>query len=288
MTLTPVTQVGEQGQIGAAATLLVTLDATGRISQPVVSVNQLPQLRVSEQVLGTPTYTYTISPPVARTDTVTNASGSATVTDAAILSGDAGKAVAGAGVPIVSYVGTVTPGVSFTLVDALGSPSLTTANVTSVVVGAVDLSTVPRNTGTAVQTYVLGSAVGQVGGPAGPLTGLRQLPASQVPAAPAVTLTFNTTLVTDVSLGTYFRCLLTGSFTLATPLNPVDDLRVIWELTQDGTGSHVLTLGAGFELGTDLSSVTLSTASGAKDLLGAIYNAITAKWMIVAFLRGFA
>lgn len=189
MTITPVTQVGEQGLIVAAATVLVTLDVTGRISQPMVSVNQLPQLRVSEQVLGTPTYTYVVSPPVARTDAVTNTAGSALVTDTAVLTGDAGKAVAGTGVPIVSYVGAVTPGVSFTLVDALGHPALTTANVSSVVVGAVDLATIPRNTGTAVQTYVLGSAVGQVGGPAGPLGGTGLIPTAQLPPAGAGSVT---------------------------------------------------------------------------------------------------
>lgn len=154
----------------------------GAISQAVASLHGLPQLQISEQIVGAPTYAYIVTPPTARTDTVTNTSGSSTITDAAIASGDSGKAVAGVGVPIVSYVGTVTPGVSFVLVDALGNPVDTTAPVSSIVVGAVDLTTVPRGPGGTLPTYVLGSAVGQIGGPAGPLDGAGKLPAAQLPS----------------------------------------------------------------------------------------------------------
>lgn len=171
------------------------------ISQTVVSGNQLPQLKISEQLLGAPIDAYVISPPVARTDTVTNTSGSATITDAAIASTDSGKAVAGTGVPIVSYVGTVTAGVSFTLVNALGASVPTTANVTSIVVGAVDLTTIPRGPGATLPTYVLGSAVGAIGGPAGPLTGAGKLPVSQLPTqatgVQSVTATNGTIVVTN-------------------------------------------------------------------------------------------
>ncbi len=186
--ITPVTQTGVSGQIVIAEPINVPV-VNNVISQHVVSGNQLPQLRISEQIVGAPVDAYIISPPVARTDTVTNTSGSATITDAAILSADSGKAVAGAGVPIVSYVGAVTPGVSFTLVDAFGAPAPTTANVTSVVVGAVDLTTIARGPGATIPTYVLGTAVGAIGGPAGPLNGLGQVPAAQLPPAGAGSVT---------------------------------------------------------------------------------------------------
>lgn len=178
--LTPVTQSGVGGSIVVAETITATL-AGGAISQVVVSLNHLPQLQVSEQVIGSPALTYVVSPPVARTDAVTNTQGTSTITDAAIASGDAGKAVAGAGVPVVSYVGTVVAGVSFTLTDATGSPVNTTAPVTSIVVGAVDLTTVARGLGPVIPTYVLSSSVGAIGGPAGPLDGTGRVPAAQIP-----------------------------------------------------------------------------------------------------------
>ena len=50
-----------------------------------------------------------------RADTATVTSGSDSVTDSSITSGDAGKLVTGTGIPPLTYVGTVTPGASFLL-----------------------------------------------------------------------------------------------------------------------------------------------------------------------------
>jgi hypothetical protein len=185
--LTPAAQVGLHGQIVAAKKIVVPLSATGTVSQVVANLSQLPQLEVSEQILGAPTYAYTVTPPIARTDTVTNTQGTSLITDAAIASGDSGKAVAGTGVPIVSYVGTVTPGASFTLVDGNGNAVVTTAAVTSIVVGAVDLTTIARSPAPAGAgaTYVTAASVGAIGGPAGPLDGGGKVPAAQIPAVAA-------------------------------------------------------------------------------------------------------
>jgi hypothetical protein len=253
VTITPTAQMGEGGRIVVAEPIVATLDATGSVSQVVASANQLPQLRVSEQIVGAPAFTYVISPPVARTDAVTNVSGTATVTDAAVVTGDSGKAVAGVGVPIVSYVGTVTPGVSFTLVNAAGAPVNTTAAVTSVVVGAVDLSTIARNTGSTVQPYVPGSAVGQVGGPAGPLDGTGKLPAAQLPTqatgVQSVTATNGTIVVTNVD-----------------PVNPTVAIGV-------GIPEAAVT-----NLVTDLAGrVPLATVTAKGDLLVATGNATVAR-----------
>lgn len=57
---------------------------------------------------------------VPRTDTCGTTNGSATVTDTSCVAADAGNPVSGAGIPASTYIGTVTPGVSFTLVDASG------------------------------------------------------------------------------------------------------------------------------------------------------------------------
>lgn len=101
------------------------------------------------------------------------------------------------------------------------------------------------------------------------------------------TLTDATTIATNAALSNYFRVTLGGNRTLGNPTNPTDAQKVIWELTQDGTGSRTITLDTAFAFGTDLTSVTLSTTASKRDLLGAIYNAAMGKWLVTAFLKGF-
>lgn len=104
------------------------------------------------------------------------------------------------------------------------------------------------------------------------------------------TLTDAATITTDASTGTHFRVTLGGNRTLAAPTNPTDGQRVLWEFIQDATGSRTITLASstnGFALGTDLSSVILTTTAGKHDFMGAIYNASTARWYVIAFVRGY-
>jgi hypothetical protein len=61
----------------------------------------------------------------------------------------------------------------------------------------------------------------------------------------------------------------------------------MWELIQDGTGSRTITLDTAFALGTDVSSVALSTVASKRDFLGAFYTAATGKWYVTAFVRGY-
>lgn len=72
--------------------------------------------------------------PQTRTDAATVTSGSSTVTDASVLSTDKGSAVSGTGIPAGTFVGTVTAGASFTLVDANNRLVNATANGTSVTI----------------------------------------------------------------------------------------------------------------------------------------------------------
>lgn len=74
------------------------------------------------------------SDPTTRTDTVTVTSGSSTISDTSIVSGDKGAEVAGTGIPAGSYVGTVTAGTSFVLVDSAGTPVNATSAGTSVTI----------------------------------------------------------------------------------------------------------------------------------------------------------
>jgi hypothetical protein len=102
-----------------------------------------------------------------------------------------------------------------------------------------------------------------------------------------VDLTPGATVATDASLGTYFRLAAAQNFTLSNPTGMIDGQRCLWEIKQDATGSRVLTLGSDFIFGADLTSITLSTAANKRDLIGAIYNATLAKWLVTAFTKGF-
>jgi hypothetical protein len=109
-------------------------------------------------------------------------------------------------------------------------------------------------------------------------------------ARPApVTLADAATITTDTALGDHFRVTLGGNRTLGVPANPADGHRVLWELVQDVTGGRVLTLAngaGGFAVGAD-GAVTLSTAPGARDFLGAVYSAALTRWLVLAVAKGF-
>ena len=129
---------------------------------------------------------------------------------------------------------------------------------------------------------------------AGPSSGsaatpaFRALSSADIPKAPVVyALTDAATIATDASLGNHFRVTLGGNRTLGAPTNPTDGQRCVWELIQDATGSRTITLNAIFALGTDIATVTLSTAANKRDFLGAVYNSTAAKWYVIAFVRGY-
>lgn len=103
-------------------------------------------------------------------------------------------------------------------------------------------------------------------------------------------LTDAATIATNAALGNHFRVTLAGNRTLGAPTNPTDGQKVIWEITQDGTGSRTLALASGaggFAFGTDITSITLTTTASKKDFLGAIYNSTANRWYVVAFTKGF-
>ncbi len=105
-----------------------------------------------------------------------------------------------------------------------------------------------------------------------------------------VGLTDAATIATDASLGDAFRVTLGGNRTLGAPTNPVDGQMAIWEVSQDGAGNRTLALASGaggFAFGTDITSITLSTAASKTDLLGCRYNLAANRWWVIAFLKGF-
>jgi hypothetical protein len=102
-----------------------------------------------------------------------------------------------------------------------------------------------------------------------------------------VALTDAATIATDASLGNTFTVTLGGNRTLGAPTNPVSGQKIIYRVTQDGTGSRTLSYNAVFRFSTDVPSPTLSTAAGATDYLGFQYNAAAAKWDCLAVVKGF-
>lgn len=102
-----------------------------------------------------------------------------------------------------------------------------------------------------------------------------------------VTLSDAATIATDASLGNRFRVTLGDNRTLGNPTNAADGQQLIWEIIQDGTGSRTLALDTKFQLGTDITAVTLTTTLNKRDFLTVIYNQSADKFFVVGFIRGF-
>lgn len=114
-------------------------------------------------------------------------------------------------------------------------------------------------------------------------------PAPVTLADAATIATDAATIATDAASADHFRVTLGGNRTLGAPTNPIDGHRVLWELIQDATGGRTLTLASGsggFAVGAD-GPVTLSTAPGARDFLGAVYSAVLNRWLVLALAKGF-
>lgn len=102
-----------------------------------------------------------------------------------------------------------------------------------------------------------------------------------------VNLTDGATINTNASLGSHFRVTLGGNRTLANPTNADDGQRILFEITQDGTGSRTLTLGNKFAFGADITELTLSTTAGKKDFVGVQYNSSADKFYVIAVAKGY-
>ena len=108
--------------------------------------------------------------PAVRTDVATVTSGSANVADTSIQASDLHKPVAGTGVPVGSFVGTVTPGVGFRLsssstsqVDVSATKSGTSVKITNPVAFNIKAQT-------GILTYQVGDGLSLLGNAASGLT----------------------------------------------------------------------------------------------------------------------
>jgi len=99
------------------------------------------------------------------------------------------------------------------------------------------------------------------------------------------------TVATDAALAIHFRLDLTAAIgtnrLMGNPTNGRDGQKVIWEFVQPATGGLTVTFDTKWSFGTDIPSITLSTAANAIDFLGATYDSINDKWRVTAFVTGY-
>lgn len=138
---------------------------------------------------------------------------------------------------------------------------------------------------TLTDLYVAAAKLGAANGAAA-LNAAGRVPAAQLGQAP-VNLTDAATITTDASLSNQFRVTLGGNRTLGNPTNGFDGQVVMWSVKQDPTGGRTLALDTKFRLGTDITTVVLSTTAGKTDKLGAQYNQADDRWDVVSFVRGY-
>lgn len=107
--------------------------------------------------------------------------------------------------------------------------------------------------------------------------------------APAVVLLVDAaTISVDASQGNDFRVTIAGNRTLGNPVNPADGQKIVAHVTQGTGGSFTLSYGSAYEFSTGLPQPTLSTTAGDTDLLAFVYNAARGKWLLAAYIIGFA
>lgn len=83
------------------------------------------------------------------------------------------------------------------------------------------------------------------------------------------------------------RITMTGNITTTTMTGALDGQKMILELIQDSTGGRTISFGSNVRFGTDLTSITLSTAANKMDRVGLIYNSAASKYDVIAFVKGF-
>lgn len=107
-------------------------------------------------------------------------------------------------------------------------------------------------------------------------------------APTVVSLTYDTIINTDASLGEIFDVLLTGNTTLANPTNAVNGKTLRWRITQDATGGRSIALDNKFTIPSSATSpLPFSTAPNKTDILAATYHAGRDLWDVVAVVPGY-
>ena len=133
------------------------------------------------------------------------------------------------------------------------------------------------------------SAADESTGLAGRAASLQGTTVEQGAVAPAVVaLTDAQTITVDASLGNDFRVTIAGNRTMVNPSNSTNGQQIVFQITQGAGGSYTITWGSDYAFSAGLPQPTLSTQQGQTDLLFFVYNATIGKWLLAAFVKGFA
>lgn len=105
-------------------------------------------------------------------------------------------------------------------------------------------------------------------------------------SAPPVTVAYAASVALDMDTGTNFDIgALTGNITLANPTNQVVGQSGRIRLTQDGTGSRILTLGTHFKTPGG-AGIVLTTTASAKDVL--YYDIVATNEILVTIFKAYS
>ena len=110
---------------------------------------------------------------------------------------------------------------------------------------------------------------------------------AKILATRAQTVSYSATPTIDVSAGDPVDMTLTGNVTAATLTGGIDGQKITLRIKQDPTGGRTWAFDSSVRFGTDITSITLSTAGSKTDYIGLIYNAAASKYDLVAFTKGF-
>jgi hypothetical protein len=102
-----------------------------------------------------------------------------------------------------------------------------------------------------------------------------------------VALTYGSTISANAALGNAFTVTLTGNATMANPTNPIAGQKIVYELTQDSTGSRVITWGSAFLFSNDTPQPVLSTTPNLIDYIAFMYSATSTTWNCIGVSRGY-
>lgn len=102
-----------------------------------------------------------------------------------------------------------------------------------------------------------------------------------------VTLTDAATIAVNAALGNQFTVTLGGNRTLGNPTGAVNGQLLLFVIRQDGSGGRTLSLDSKYRFGTDLTSITLSTAINKTDYLLVRYHSSDDKFDVLDFRKGF-
>jgi len=121
----------------------------------------------------------------------------------------------------------------------------------------------------------------------GTITLNRTLTATKAIMSGVFALTDAATIATDATNGNEFTVTLGGNRTMGAPTNPVDGQKILYRLTQDGTGSRTMAWNAVFAFSSSLPSPTLTTTAGGIDYIAFVYSSASSKWHCLAYTLGF-